>query len=332
MNRSSMHGLVLLAACSLTGTATAQPATSTDKGSGLSYPSKPVRIVVTSTAGGGSDFVGRFLAQRLTEVFAQQVIVDNRPGAGSTIGYEHIVRSAPDGYTLGLITPSYTINPSIYAVKFDTLNDFTPVIRVARGPYVIVVHPSLPARNTKELVALAKARPGQITYGTSGTGAIVHLTTELFLYTAGIKMTHVPYKGGAPALVDLIAGQIQLVFATSQTGLAQAKAGRVRALAVTSAERIAAAPEIPTVTESGVPGYVVTNWHGLIAPKGLPRPILERLNADLNKVLTAKDAEDRLRSEGVTPVGGTPGQLFEEVRKELDQWRIVVQKAGVKLN
>src|SRR5262245_14201967 len=228
-----MHGLVLLAACSFTGTATAQPATSTEKGPGPSYPSKPVRIVVTSTAGGGSDFVGRFLAQRLTDVFAQQVIVDNRPGDGSTIGYEHIVRSAPDGYTLGLITPSYTINPSIYAVKFDTLNDFTPVIRVARGPYVIVVHPSLPARNTKELVALANARPGQITYGTSGTGAIVHLTTELFLYTAGIKMTHVPYKGGAPALVDLIAGQIQLVFATSQTGLAQAKAGRVRALAVT---------------------------------------------------------------------------------------------------
>ena len=332
MIRSGMHGLVLVAACSLTGPASAQPATSTDRGAGASYPVKPVRIVVTSTAGGGSDFVGRFLAQRLTDVFGQQVIVDNRPGGGSTIGYEHIVRSAPDGYTLGLITPSFTINPSIYAVKFDTLHDFTPVIRVARGPYVIVVHPSLPARSTKELVALARARPGQITYGTSGTGAIVHLTTELFLYTAGIKMTHVPYKGGAPALMDLIAGQIQVVFATSQTGLAQAKAGRVRALAVTSAERIAAAPEIPTVAESGVPGYVVTNWHALIAPKGLPRPILERLNADVNKVLTAKDTEERLRSEGVSPVGGTPGELFEEVRRELDQWRIVVQKAGVKLN
>jgi len=296
------------------------------------YPAKPVRIVVASTAGGGSDFVGRFLAQRLSETLGQQVIVDNRPGGGSTIGYEHVIRSTPDGYTLGLITASYTINPSLYPLKFDTLNDYTPVTRVARGPYVIVVHPSLPVRGAKDLVALAKARPGQITYGTSGTGAIVHLTTELFLYTAGIKMTHVPYKGGAPALMDLIAGQIQVVFATTQTGLAQAKAGRVRAIAVTSSERIAAAPEIPTVAESGVPGYVVTNWHALIAPKGLPRAIQDRLNTEVNKLLASKEAEERLRSEGVSPAGSSAEQLHEEIRKEIDQWRTVVQKAGVKVS
>ena len=189
-----------------------------------------------------SDFVARFVAQRLTELLGQQVVVENRAGGGGTIGYEYGVKSAPDGYTLTIITATYTINPGLYPIKFDPLHDFTPIVRVARGPYVIVVHPSLPARNVKELVALAKARPGQITYGTSGTGAIVHLTTELFLYKAGIKMTHVPYKGGSLALVDLMAGNIQLVFATSQTGLAQAKAGRVRALAVTTPERVAAAP------------------------------------------------------------------------------------------
>jgi tripartite-type tricarboxylate transporter receptor subunit TctC len=296
------------------------------------YPTKPVRIIVASTPGGGSDFVGRFVAQRLTELVGQQVIVENRAGGGSTIGYEYGVKAAPDGYTLTIITASYTINPSLYPVKFDALHDYTPVIRVARGPYVIVVHPSLPARNVKDLVALAKARPGQITYGTSGTGAIVHLTTELFLYKAGIKMTHVPYKGGSLALVDLMAGNIQVVFATSQTGLAQAKAGRVRALAVTTPERVAAAPELPTVKESGVPDYEVTNWHALIGPKGLPHPVVERLNAEVNKLLQAKDAEERLKTEGVSPVGGTPEQLHEEIRKELDQWRMVVQRAGVKIN
>lgn len=318
-----------LLACFAVGAA-AQPAAPADKAGG--YPSKPVRIVVASTPGGGTDFVARFLAGRLAESFGQQVLVDNRPGGGATIGYEHVIRSAPDGYTLAMITASYTINPSLYPIKYDALQDYTPVVRVARGPYVIVVHPSLPARSTKELVALAKARPGQITYGSSGTGTIVHLTTELFLYMAGVKMTHIPYKGGAPALIDLVAGQIQLVFATSQTGLAQARAGRVRALAVTTPERVAAAPELPTVSESGVPGYVVTNWHALIGPKGLSRPVLEHLNAEVNKVLRTKDAEERLKSEGVSPVGGTPEQLHEEIRKELDQWRQVVQRAGVKAN
>jgi len=296
------------------------------------FPSKPVRIVVASTAAGGTDFVARVVAPKLADALGQQVIVDNRPGGGSTIGYEFGVKSAPDGYTLTMITPSYTINPSLYPIKFDALHDFTPLIRVARGPYVIVVHPSLPARNVKELVALAKAKPGQITYGTSGTGAIVHLTTELFLYKAGIRMTHVPYKGGAPALVDLIAGQIQVVFATSQTGLAQAKAGRVRALAVTTPERIAAAPELPTVAESGVPGYAVTNWHALIAPKGLPHAIAERLNAEMNRILKQKEMGERLETSGVSPVGGSPEQLYEQVGSELEQWRGVVQRAGVKVN
>ena len=204
------------------------------------YPNKPIRLVVATTAGGGSDFVGRLMGAKLGEALGQQVVVENRAGAGSTLGYEFVVRSAPDGYTLAVITPSYSINPSLYPLKFDAANDYTPVIPIARGPYVVVVHPSLPVKSIRELIALAKTRPGQITYGSSGQGAIVHLTTELFLYMAGVQMTHVPYKGGGVALTDVIAGQIQVVFATSQTGLPQAKAGRVRALAVTTPQRIAA--------------------------------------------------------------------------------------------
>jgi tripartite-type tricarboxylate transporter receptor subunit TctC len=296
------------------------------------YPVKPVRIIVGAAPGGGSDFVSRLMAARLTEAFGQQFVVENRAGAGSTIGYDYGIRSAPDGYTLTMITGSYSINPHLYPIKFHPLNDFTPIIWVARGPYVIVVHPSLPARNVRELIALAKARPGQITYGSSGQGAIVHLTTELFLHMAGVKMTHVPYKGGGPAMVDLLAGQIQLLFATSPIGLPQVKAGRLRGLAVTTPERVPAEPAMPTVAESGVPGYEVVNWHGLIGPRGLPRPVVERLNGEMSKILQQKDMEDRLRAEGISPAGGTPEQLHERVRVEFEQWRKVVQAAGIKIN
>ena len=316
-----LRGLFVLAGCLLAATAAAQ-----------SYPAKPVRIIVGAAPGGGSDFVSRLMAARLTEVLGQQFVVENRAGAGSTIGYDYGIRSAPDGYTLTMITGSYSINPHLYPIKFHPLNDFTPIIWVARGPYVIVVHPSLPARNVRELVALAKARPGQITYGSSGQGAIVHLTTELFLHMAGVKMTHVPYKGGGPAMVDLLAGQIQLLFATSPIGLPQVNAGRLRGLAVTTPERVAAAPALPTVAESGVPGYEVVNWHGLIGPRGLPRPVVERLNGEMSKILQQKDMEERLRAEGISPAGGTPERLHERVRVELEQWRKVVQAAGIKIN
>ena len=296
------------------------------------YPAKPIRIIVGAAPGGGTDFVARLFAPGLAEALGQQVIVDNRPGAGSTLGYELGVRSAPDGYTLTMITPSYSINPSLYAIKFDPLNDYTAVVQVARGPFVVVVHPSLPARTTRELIALAKAKPGAITYGTSGQGAIVHLTTELFLHMAGLKMTHVPYKGGGPALIDLIAGHIQLVFATPQTSLQHVKAGRLRGLAVTTPERIPAEPGIPTVAESGVPGYEVTNWHGLIGPKGLPRPVVERINGEINRMTKLKEMSERLRAEGVAPVGGAPEQLHELIRKEIAQWHKVVAAAGVRIN
>ena len=296
------------------------------------YPVKPIRFIVPVAPGGGLDFVTRLLGQRLTEVLGQQIIVENRPGGGSTIGTDYGIRAAPDGYTLLMISPSYSINPSLYPIKFDPLTDFTPVILVTRNPYVIAVHPSLPARTTKELIALAKARPGQITYGSSGQGTIVHLTTELFLYMAGVKMTHVPYKGGGPALQDLIAGHIQLVFATSQTSLPQVKAGRLRALAVTTPERIAAEPSLPTIAESGVPGYAVINWLALIGPKGLPRAIMDRLNGEIAKILKQKEFEERLQAAGVSAAGGTPEQLYEQVRSEIEQWRKVVARANIKIN
>jgi tripartite-type tricarboxylate transporter receptor subunit TctC len=296
-----------------------------------SYPLKPVRIIVASTPGGGADFVARLIAPKLTEAFGQQVIVENRPGGGSTLGYETGLRAAPDGYTFNLITPSYSINPSLYPLKFDALADHTPVILIARGPLVVVVHPSLPAKTPRELIALARAKPTSITYASTGQGAIIHLATALFEHMAGIRMTHVPYKGGTPALMDVIAGNVSLVFATPQVGLPQARAGRVRALAVTSAQRVAAVSDIPTVAESGVPGYEVTNWQALIAPKGVPRQIVDRVNATINQALKAKEMEEKLQADGVSLVGGTPELLYAQIEKEIGLWRKVVTQAGIKL-
>jgi tripartite-type tricarboxylate transporter receptor subunit TctC len=295
------------------------------------YPAKPIRLIVAAAPGGGTDFMARAVGQKLSEALGQQVVVDNRPGAGSTLGFELAMKAPPDGYTLLMITPSWSINPSLYPIKFDAANDYTPILLVARGPFVIVVNPSLPVHTTRELIALARAKPGEITYGSSGQGAIVHLATELFLYKAGIKMTHVPYKGGGPALTDVIAGQIQLVFATPQAGLPQVKAGRVRAIAVTTGERVAAAPDVPTVAESGLPDYEVTNWHGLIGPKGLPRPIVEQLNTEVNKAIKAKDLESKLLANGVSAAGGRPELLYQLIRREIGQWHQAVVAAGVKV-
>jgi tripartite-type tricarboxylate transporter receptor subunit TctC len=295
------------------------------------YPSKPLRIIVASTPGGGADFVARVIGPKLTEAFGQQTLVENRPGGGATLGYEMGVRAAPDGYTLTLITPSYSINPSLYALKFDAVADYTPIVMISKGPLVAIVHPSLPVKTVRDLIAVAKAKPGVVTYGTSGQGTIIHLATALFESTAGITMTHVPYKGGTPALMDVVAGNIYLNFATPQTGLRQAKAGRVRALAVTSATRLGAAPEIPTIAESGVPGYEVINWQAFIGPKGMPRAIVERINTTVNHALASPEMADKLQADGVSPAGGTPEQLHGQIRKEIDMWRKVVTQARIKV-
>ena len=294
------------------------------------YPAKPIRLIVPFAPGGGVDFIARLVGQKLGEALGQQIIVENRAGAGSAIGTEIALRSAPDGYTLLEISPSYTINPSLQPTKFDPINDYTPIVLIGKGPFVVVAHPSLPARDAKQLLALARARPGEVIYGSSGQGTIVHLSTELFLYLARVKMTHVPYKGGGPALVDTISGQISLVFSPPQTGLPHVKAGRVRALGMTSATRIPTEPDIPALAET-VPGYEATNWHAMIGPKGIPRAVVDRINAEVRKIVAQKDVENTLHSSGVFPQGGgSSDQVYELIRKDHDQWRKVVIQAGIK--
>src|SRR3954463_9274188 len=295
------------------------------------YPAKPVHIIVPFAPGGGSDFIGRFMAQRLTEAMGKQFLVENKPGAGGVLGIEQGIKAAPDGYTLTLIASSYTVNPSVYKIHFDPIADITPIIQMSQGPLVVVVRPSLPVNHTKDLIALAKAKPGQVNFASSGQGSVIHLATELFASMAGVKMNHIPYKGTGPALNDTIGGQTDVFFSSTATAVPQVQAGKLRAVAVTTAKRIPALPNVPTVAESGVPGYDVTLWHGLIGPKGLPRNIVERLNSEVTKVLHIKATADQLQTDGVAPAGGTPEQFGEQIKKEIGIWRKVAADANVKV-
>ena len=297
---------------------------------GQAYPTKPIRIVAPFAPGGGTDLIARVAAQKMTEAMHQQVVVDNRPGAGGTLGAELGAKAPPDGYTFTLIAGSYSVNPSLFKLNFDPINDITPIIQLSQGPFLVVVHPSLPVKNIKELIALAKSKPGQLTFASSGAGSITQLATELFNDMAGIKMIHIPYKGTGPALTDTMAGQVQILFGSVGVTLPQLNSGRLRAIAVTTSKRIAALPNVPTIDESGVKGYDVILWHGLIGPKGLPRPIVDRVNSDLNKALQTKEMQDRLAGDGVSAAGGTPEQFANTIKKDIETWRGVVKKAGVK--
>ena len=294
------------------------------------YPSKPIRIVAPFAPGGGTDLIARVAAQKLTEATGQQAVVDNRPGAGGTLGAELGARAPADGYTFTLIAGSYAVNPSLFKLNFDPVNDITAIIQLSQGPFLVVVHPSLPVKNVKELVALAKAKPNQLTFASSGAGSITQLATELFDDMAGIKMIHIPYKGTGPALTDTMAGHVQILFGSVGVTIPQLWSGRLRAIAVTTDKRIAALPNVPTVDESGVKGYNVILWHGLIGPKGLPRPIIDRINGDLNKALQSKEMQDRLAGDGVSAAGGTPEQFTALIKKDIEVWRGVVKKAGIK--
>jgi tripartite-type tricarboxylate transporter receptor subunit TctC len=294
------------------------------------YPVRPIRMIVTSAPAGGSDFVGRLAAQRLTEALGQQVIVENRPGIAAQAGNEFGVRTTmPDGYTLTLVTPSYTINPSVRPSGFDPLKEYTPVFLIGKAPTVLMINPSLGTKDVRELIALAKSRKEQLAYGSSGQGTIIHLTTELFLLMANVKMLHVPYKGGGPALVDLLSGQIQVVFATPQTGMQQVRAGKLRALGVTSSARISAEPDIPTIAESGVPGYEATNWHAIIAPKGTPAAIVNRLNETMRRILVNSEFLKILHANGIEAAGGSPAELHEHLRQDFAKWAKVIKAANV---
>jgi len=296
------------------------------------YPTKPVRIIAPFAPGGGTDFIARLIAQKLTERLGQQVIVENKPGAGGNLGAEFAVKSAPDGYTLLLVAGSYTVNPSLYKLSFDPVSDVTPLIQLSQGPFVVAVHPSVPANNLKELIELARRQPDKLSYASAGSGSITHLASELFLDMAKIKIVHIPYKGTGPALNDTIAGSTQLIFGSVSTTLQFIKSGRLRGLAVTTPRRISALPDLPTVAEAGVPGYEVVLWHGLVAPKGVPRPIVDRLNREANEVLKAKDMGDLLATDGVAPAGGTPGQFRAVIKADIERWRGVVKQANIKVD
>ena len=294
------------------------------------YPSKPIRIIVPFAPGGGSDFIGRFIAQRMSATIGQQVVVENKPGAGGVLGIEQGVKAAPDGYTLTLVASSYTVNPSLYKLSFDPVADVTPVIQLSQGPLLVVVGASLPYKTVKDLIAAAKAKPGSINYASSGQGSVIHLATEMFDNMAGIKMNHVPYKGTGPALTDTLSGQTQVFFSSTANAMGHVKGGKLRPLAVTTSKRIPALPDVPTVAEAGVPGYEAILWHGLIGPKGLPAPIVERLNKEATAILALKDSGEQLQNDGVAPAGGSAAQFAAVIKREIGVWKKVATDAGVK--
>ncbi len=315
------HPLWLIAAalCSVSGIAHAQ-----------TYPTKTVRIIVPFAPGGGSDFIARAIAPPLSKATGQQFVVDNRPGAGSTLGSEIALKSPADGYTLLLISGSYTTSPSLYKnLKYDTLNDMASVIQTENGPYVVTVHPSLPAKDVKQLVAIAKAKPTQLNYASTGNGGITHLSSELFAMRTGIKITHIPYKGTGPGVIDTLAGHTQMMVAAVSAVIGHINTGRLRGLAVSSPKRLPALPNMPTVMESGY-NYQVNNWHGVIAPKGTPKAIIDKLNSEINKVIKEPDFAKRIALDGLEPAGGTP-EVFEALlKREVVEWAEVVKAANVK--
>lgn len=294
------------------------------------YPAKTVRIIVPFAPGGGSDFIARAIAPPLSKAMGQQFVIDNRPGAGSTLGSEIALKSPPDGYTLLLISGSYTTSPSLYKnLKYDTLNDMASVVQTENGPYVISVHPSLPAKDVKQLVALAKSKPTQLNYASTGNGGITHLASELFALRTGIKITHIPYKGTGPGVINTIAGETQMMVAAVSAVIGHIGNGRLRGLAVSSPKRLSALPDTPTVMEAGY-NYQVNNWHGVIAPKGTPKAIIDRLNSEINKAIKDPDFAKRIALDGLEPAGGTPEAFEALLKREVSEWAEVVKTANVK--
>jgi tripartite-type tricarboxylate transporter receptor subunit TctC len=295
------------------------------------YPSKPIRLIIPFAPGGGTDLTARAIAIKLTEAWGQTVVPDNRAGANGTIAVDIASKSPPDGYTLTMVSSSHSVNSSLYKnLPYDLVRDLAPITQATSQPYALVVHPSVPAKSVKELVALAKARPDGLTYGSSGLGGLSHLSGALFCSLAGIKLVHVPYKGGNPALNDVIGGQIQMLFSTLLQSDAQLKAGRVRALAVTTKKRSPAAPDLPTMQEAGVAGYEVAGWYGVLAPAKTPRTIIDKLNVEIVRILRSPDVQTRLAADGSEAVGSTPDQFGAHIKAEVAKWRKVIQEAGIK--
>ena len=296
------------------------------------YPEKPVRMVVPFPPGGGTDVVARAIALKLTEQWGQSVVVDNRLGAASMVGTEMLARAVPDGYTLGFVSMSHTINPSIYKkLPFDPIADFSPVVLAATAPNVLVVNPGVGAKSVAELVQIAKSRPGKLNFPSSGNGGVSHLSMEMFRYAAGIDIVHVPYRGAGPALTALLANETQLMMATTPVALPQMKAGRLIALATTGLKRSSLAPEIPTVAEAGYPGFEADTWYGMLAPAKVPPALVNQANAAVTKMLTQADFKERLAHEGAQPAGGTPAQFAAHIKSEIEKWAKIVRMAKVKI-
>jgi len=293
------------------------------------YPEKSVRVIVGLAAGGGTDITARILAQKLSETLGQSFIVDNRPGAGSILGIELAAKSPPDGYTLLMVSPEFAVNPGLHGkVPYDAVRDFAPIAQVVYGQYFLSARPGTPFNSIRELIAYAKANPRQLNYASSGTGSANHLAGELFKTMAGIDMVHVPYKGSGPSVTALLSGEVQTVFSSTTAIIQHVRAGRAKALAVTGPKRATIAPEIPTVAEAGLPGYVVTGWFGLLAPAHAPPAIVERLNAEINRVLPS--LRDRYAELGTELVGGTPAEFGAFIKSELAKWAQVVKASGAK--
>jgi len=320
--RFAVIGTALLGAGLAAGDALAQKKTD-------NYPTKPIRLIVPFAPGGGTDIVARALAQKLTESLDQSVVVDNRPGAAGTIGTETTVRATPDGYTLIMVSASYSTNAALFKLPYDPIDDITPISLIGESAFMVALHPSVPAKTIKELIALSKAKPNSLNYASTGTGGITHLSTELFDMMAGTRMTHVPYKGTGAALSDLLGGQVQLIFGSMPSMVPQHKTGRLRGIAVTTAKRNNAVPDIPTVAET-VPGYESVLWYACWGPKNLPKEIVTRWNTEIAKAVKLPDMKERMAGEGLDPAAGPPEQLRDVLRRDVPKWIKVVKEANVR--
>jgi tripartite-type tricarboxylate transporter receptor subunit TctC len=295
------------------------------------YPTKPIRLIVPFAPGGGTDITARAIAMKLSEALGQTVVVDNRAGANGTIGADIAAKAPPDGYTFSMISSSHSVNPSIMKkLPYDLIADLAPVTQATTQPYALILHPSVAAKSVKELIALVKAKPNSLNYGSSGTGGLSHLSGALLCSLTGITMTHIPYKGGAPALSDLVGGQIQMLFSTILQAQSQLKGGRVRALAVTTAKRSAGAPDLPTMQEAGVGGYEVAGWYGMVAPLKTPAAIITRINTEAVKALRGPDIRDKLAADGSEPVGSAPEAFGQHIKAEVAKWNKLVKDAGIR--
>ena len=295
------------------------------------WPARPIKLVAPFAPGGGSDFTSRLIAEKLSARLGQTMLVDNKPGAGGNMGAEAAIKAPADGYTFLTISGSYAVNAILHQPSFDSLADIAAIGQFTDEPTVLCVNPEVPARTLKELVELCKREPGKLSYGSSGPGGLIHLATEFFLDAAGIKATHVPYRGTALALTDLLAGNLQILSGGATTMLPYMKSGKVRGLAISSSRRLAAAPDIPSYGEQGYPTLDFNLWHGMIGPKGIPGEIVERMNAELDAVLKSPEVSDRLAADGVIAVGGTSEAFMATIRGEVDRWQTFIKRTGIKL-